>query len=485
MKLPQFPLAVLYRPEPNLKAAPVAVVEGESSRSTILLCNTEARKWGVRAGFTLSQAQTLCPTIIAKKRSLDLEKRAWEEVLSFLSNFSPLVENGGAGTAFLDLTGLNRHQSVETEAKRIQDGITRLGFASQIGLARTKSVAEIAAKVGKPYLLIPTGRELEFLAPLPVELLPLGPELHHSLAILGISTIGAFAKLPLKGVLLRFGQEAAKLHRIANGRDPSTFVPLPSPSSLLEELDFDYPVSTLAGLAHHLGPVVEGFLWELKLQNRFPAELKLMVKDREGQTIEKVIAIEIASDRPPDLVGHITLALTQEKLSGPVEKLVLEVTRTVPLPSPQITFFPAPINSSTVWKSALKTLSIICGKNPLNTCQIRPSHLPELSFTLKPFSIENEAKNPNNPERKKGKKHPDQPGALFSEFYGLVLLENPMPISPPLPITSLEGPWRLSSSWWAAPVAREYYRGRTAEGEELLVYYEPLAKQWFLQGYFD
>ncbi|MGH8003556.1 MAG: DNA polymerase Y family protein, partial [Limisphaerales bacterium] len=279
------------------------MADGESSRSGILLGNGEARQCGIRTGLTVSQAQALCPALVVKKRNHDLEKRGWEKSLSFLSSFSPRVENVESGTAFLDFTGLNRHQSVETEAEKIREGLNRLGFTAQLGVAQTKSVAQIAAKVAEPYLSISAGKVIEFLAPLPVELLALGPELHHSLAALGISTIGSFAALPARGVLLHFGQEAAQLHLIAKGIDPFAFVPHSLLSPIREELEFEYPVSTLAGLAIHLNPVVERLLSELKLQNRFPGELRLMVKDTEGQTIEKTIGVEAASDRP-QMIGR-------------------------------------------------------------------------------------------------------------------------------------------------------------------------------------
>src|SRR5207248_10057733 len=65
--------------------------------------------------------------------------------------------------------------------------------------------------------LVPEPRE--YLAPLPIEVLPLEPKLVDELGLLGLRSVEDFAALPRGAVFERFGHGAARAHALARAED--------------------------------------------------------------------------------------------------------------------------------------------------------------------------------------------------------------------------------------------------------------------------
>ena len=55
--------------------------------------------------MTLPQTRALYPRLIARGRDLECERAAQEALLEVADSFSPRVEDGGEGIAYLDLDG--------------------------------------------------------------------------------------------------------------------------------------------------------------------------------------------------------------------------------------------------------------------------------------------------------------------------------------------------------------------------------------------
>ena len=104
-----------------------------------------------------------------------------------------------------------------------------------VGVADGRFAAALAAQRGE---VVPRGGSRDYLAPYPVETLDL-PELPDLLRRLGLRTLGAFAQLPPRDVLARFGPDGARGHRLARGLDDRPLAGrLPVPElSVQAELD--------------------------------------------------------------------------------------------------------------------------------------------------------------------------------------------------------------------------------------------------------
>jgi len=96
------------------------------------------------------------------------------DIFAALEEFTPLVEPVSIDEAFLDLTGTERLCGSPVEAARAIKARVREatgGLTSSVGIASSKFVAKVASDLEKPdgLVQVPSGREIEFLAPLPVE----------------------------------------------------------------------------------------------------------------------------------------------------------------------------------------------------------------------------------------------------------------------------------------------------------------------------
>ena len=113
---------------------------------------------------------------------------------------SPLVEAISVDEAFIDVGGLRRISGtpVEIAARLRSDVRYRVGLPITVGIARTKFLAKVASQEAKPdgLLLVPPGRELAFLHPLPVRRLwGVGAVTADKLRAHGIDTVADVAEL--------------------------------------------------------------------------------------------------------------------------------------------------------------------------------------------------------------------------------------------------------------------------------------------------
>ncbi|HEX8803212.1 MAG TPA: DNA polymerase IV, partial [Acidimicrobiales bacterium] len=139
---------------------------------------------------------------------------------------TPLVEGLSIDEAFLDVGGLRRVSGpAPAIAARLRRAVReQVGLAITVGVARTKFLAKVASGVAKPdgLLVVPPGRELDFLHPLPVERLwGVGPVTAGRLRQRGIATVGEVARLAEPALVAMLGAHAGRhLHALAHNRDP-------------------------------------------------------------------------------------------------------------------------------------------------------------------------------------------------------------------------------------------------------------------------
>ena len=103
--VPLFPLAARLRSEPELKEEAVVVCEGNGGAARVVAATRKARRAGIEPGMTLPQARAILPKLLARGRDRAGERAAQEALLEVAEAFSPRVEDGGEGVAYLELDG--------------------------------------------------------------------------------------------------------------------------------------------------------------------------------------------------------------------------------------------------------------------------------------------------------------------------------------------------------------------------------------------
>ncbi len=207
--------------DPNLLGIPMAVGGG-----VVLAASYEAKAFGVRGGMTGRRARELCPQLKFVGGHFKEYVRLGDAVIDVYRDFTPQIERISIDEAFMDVSGSTHLFGTPTQmAVAIRTRVREeIGLPVSVGIARTKHLAKIASQVAKPdgLLHVEPERELEFLHPLPVELMwGVGPVTKARLAERGIRTIGELAEVPGQSLDHLLGKAAgAKLGALAWNRDP-------------------------------------------------------------------------------------------------------------------------------------------------------------------------------------------------------------------------------------------------------------------------
>jgi DNA polymerase-4 len=199
------------------------VIVGEG---VVLACSYEAKRLGVRSAMNGGQARVLCPNAIVVEPRMDAYSEASEAVFEKFRDFTPFVEPVSVDEAFLDVGGAEHlfGPAVEIAAQLRTMVLVDVGLPLSVGVARTKFLAKVASAQAKPdgLLYVEPGQELEFLHPLPVEVLwGVGPVTATKLHDHGVDTVGDLAgsgRADLQGYL---GPHAGRhLRDLAHNLDP-------------------------------------------------------------------------------------------------------------------------------------------------------------------------------------------------------------------------------------------------------------------------
>ena len=193
--LDSFYASVEQRDDPGLRGRPVIVGGG-----VVLAASYEAKAYGVRTAMGGAQARRLCPQAVVVPPRMAAYTRASDAVFEVFRDTSPLVEAISVDEAFIDVGGLRRVSGtpVEIAARLRSDVRSRVGLPITVGIARTKFLAKVASQEAKPdgLLLVPPGREIAFLHPLPVRRLwGVGAVTADKLHAHGIETVADVAEL--------------------------------------------------------------------------------------------------------------------------------------------------------------------------------------------------------------------------------------------------------------------------------------------------
>jgi DNA polymerase-4 len=219
--LDSFFASVEQRDDPSLRGLPVIVGGG-----VVLAASYEAKAFGVHSAMGARQARRLCPHARVVPPRMNAYSEASEAVFEIFRDTTPLVEPLSIDEAFLDVGGLSRVSGTPVEIadtlrRNVRD---RVGLAITVGVARTKFLAKVASGIGKPdgLLVVPTGGELAFLHPLPVERLwGVGRVTAAKLRERGILTVGDVADVEQRGLISMLGPASGRhLHALANNYDP-------------------------------------------------------------------------------------------------------------------------------------------------------------------------------------------------------------------------------------------------------------------------
>jgi protein ImuB len=285
------------------------------------------------------EAQARCPELVVVVRNEAAEARAFEPVVAALESIAPGIEITRPGIAALNVRGPTRYFGGETGVVHaLSRAIGDLPNVDVlIGIADGAFAAEQAARRG---VVVPPGQSPEFLADLPVETLDLFGDsaLVDLLRRLGIRRLGAFAALPARDVLARFGPAGAWAHRQAGGVDDRPVSGRRPPVEFSVQLDLEPAVDRVDTVAFSARGIAEQFVLDLAAHGLACTCLELQAFSENGEeTVRRwrhsgVLGPADVLDRVRwQLEGWLSRADRAGRPTGGVARLRLVPVDTVPV----------------------------------------------------------------------------------------------------------------------------------------------------------
>ncbi|BCW93387.1 hypothetical protein EG19_03100 [Thermoanaerobaculum aquaticum] len=482
--VPDFPLAALIRSFPELRERPVAVAAGPSPRDTVLAASPEAQALGVSAGMTAAQARQVDGRVAVRTVPKEVQAAASAALVEVAGSFSPHLRQVQPGLVWLKVDGLEGHFAEEQAlALEIWRRCFRVGLAAHVGIGNSGQLATVAARTGE-VVVVPQGAEAGFLAPLAVTLAEPSAGCGHTLALWGVRTFGALAKLPREEVVARLGEEGLRLHRLACG-EGEDFVPDPPGEELREGVWLEEAVPSLEGCLFVLHGVLSRLAERLRLRGEGFARVRVELALEGGGKREYRLPLLAPTDEVPALLALARLMFAAAPPGEAVEGVVVEAQGGV-VRSVQGSLFGPPRPHPGSLAAALVRLSAIVGPERVGQPQLANSHRPS-AWKLVPFAL--------SWEKKKESPLPAEKPPVLRLWQppkpAQVTVVGGKPVAVRVNgsggvVVAWAGPYRWQGEWWGeGAFDRDDYDVATADGAVWRLFYHRKEKRWYVDGVYD
>jgi DNA polymerase IV len=295
LDLDAFFVSVECLKNPALKGKPL-LVGGHSDRAVVAACSYEARSFGVHSAMPMKLARRLCPQATIISGDMESYSKYSHAVTDIIADKVPQFEKASVDEFYIDMTGMDKFFGCSLYAKELKKTITHeTGLPISYALATNKLVSKVATGEAKPngQMEIPFGNEKIFLAPLPVEKLPMvGPKTTALFRQMGVRTIKTLSEIPVEMMENLMGKNGIELWRRANGIDETPVVPYHEQKSISTENTFETDTIDIRFMQARLVQMTEKIAFELRQQNKLAGCVTLKIRYSNFDTVTRQVSIE-------------------------------------------------------------------------------------------------------------------------------------------------------------------------------------------------
>ena len=314
--LPNFFFQVEVREDPSLSERALVIGLPSPPRQVIDM-SPKAERCGIRSSMPLREAQSLCPDLL----HIPFEKARYEEVfeslLESLSTLSPSLEGIPFSFLLIDLT----HEREKEGFMRRALGLIRKrhSLKTYAGIASNRFVARLASMLSEDLIVVPEGREGEFLKDLPVDYLPCDEGMKGRLKLFGMRKMEDIRKIPPSPFLLQFGKEAKELPSLARGIDGSWINPWKAKKEDKREVYFEEHLDRIDELLLWAERLIESLLTERVC---FPTRVTFLFQTRWG-SFKKTFFLREEAYSKETILFKLRSFLEEKGMEGPVKGMTV------------------------------------------------------------------------------------------------------------------------------------------------------------------
>ncbi len=326
--IPGFELRAALRERPRLQVEPAALAPEPGSEALLGPVTASAEAAGVRPGMRLGEALAMCPSLQLVDQDPAAAEEAWEQIVRRLEDSGFSIETATLGCAYFETRGVERlYGGLEAALKRALAAVGP-GWDARVGAAKRRFAALAAANVARPgqVLVVSDEHAPEFLAPLPLTLLPLEAGRREELRELGITKVGELAGLPGGAVAERLGPDGRRAWSLARGGSSRRVRGRKPAAELLETLEFPEAVGNELTLRRSLGVLLDRLLARPERGGRALRKLALAARLVGGGSWRRTVTLRDATAEPARLraaLGPKLLDVPAPIVALTVEALVL------------------------------------------------------------------------------------------------------------------------------------------------------------------
>jgi protein ImuB len=322
--IPGFELRAALRARPALAVRPAALAPAEGEEPLVGAVTAAADQKGVKPGMRMGEALATCPELALVEADPSAAEQAWEEIVRRLEDCGFSVEFADLGCAFFETRGVERlYGGAEAALKR---ALAAVGSAwdPRAGAAGRRFAALAAANVARPgqVLIVADERTREFLAPLPLALLPLAEQRRRELGELGVRNVGELAGLPGGAVAERLGPDGRRAWSLARGKERGRVRGRRPAEELAHGLEFPEAIGNELTLRRALAVVVDGLLARPERADRFLRKVALSATLVGGGSWRRTLTLRDPCADAQRL--RTALGPKLAELPAPITKLKLE-----------------------------------------------------------------------------------------------------------------------------------------------------------------
>jgi protein ImuB len=339
--IPGFDLRAALRKQPALALRPAALSPAAGTEPLLGPVTAAAERLGVRPGMRLGEALATCPELVLVEQDPAAAEQAWEDILRALEDSGFAVDPSGVGCVYFETRGVERlYGGLEPALKR---ALAAVGTAwdPRAGAAQRRFAALAAANVARPgqILVVSDERLQDFLAPLPLELVPMEPRRRAELYELGVKRVEQLAGLPGSAVAERLGPDGRRAWGLARGGKTARVRGRRPPAEIVEALEFPEAVGNELTLRRAFGALVETLMARPERSGRFVRKVALSARLVGGGSWRRSTTLR----DPTTELGRIKAALGPKltELPAPVFELRLELVELTEHDGQQLELLPA------------------------------------------------------------------------------------------------------------------------------------------------
>jgi protein ImuB len=379
LSIPGFELKAALRKQPSLSLRPAALAPEAGGEALLGPVTAAAEAAGVVPRMRLGEALATCPQLILVDPDPAAAEQAWEEIVRSLEDAGFGVEPAALGVAYFETRGVERlYGGLEPALRR---ALTAVGqqWDARLGAAGRRFAALAAASVAKPgQLLVVRDEEVDqFLAPLPLTLLPLERQRSDELESLGVRRLGQLAGLPGGAVAERLGPDGRRAWSLARGGATARVRGRRPPAELAESLEFPEAIGNELTLRRALGALVETALSRPERRDRFVRKVALSARLVGGGSWRRSLTLR-ESSADADRI-RIALAPRLSELPAPVLELRIELVELTGPTGRQLELLAAGAEDRSRLSEGLRQVRASTGSGSVcNVVEVAPwSRIPE------------------------------------------------------------------------------------------------------------